>query len=250
MSSKENDNLVHPMPCPICSIETNDEQRIVENNGTSSDWYTCPCGIVFQSEKPKHGCYDEKYLGNYAGAKNVDLQQVHAAHTFAPLIEELTYGRKMLDVGFNLPQNMHYFRERGWITTGLDINKTFEGESGIITGNFETYDDFKEEYDLIWMSHVLEHFDDPLAVLRKAHKLLSETGVIYIATPDIDFISKHGVTGFPHWNKTEHYIMWNLRSLVRELERIGFFVVMKRRNYSPRFTSWLDVQVIAQRNYF
>ena len=244
------DTKVYPQTCPICSIDTNTALRIVSKEDGDSDWYFCTCGVVFQKDKPGHGHYDDKYIGQYAGAKEADLIQVHAAKTFAPIIEELTYGRKMLDVGFNLPQNMHFFRERGWVTTGLDINPTFKGESSILTGNFETYCEFKQEYDLIWMSHVFEHFDDPINALKKCRELLSETGVLYLSTPDIDFMSKTGTSNWPHWTKNEHYIMWNLRSLVRELERLDFNVVLKRRNYSSRFTSWFDIQLIAQKKYF
>ena len=238
------------MPCPICGIETNNELRIMSKEDGESDWYFCTCGVVFQKEKPKHGCYDENYMGQYACAKEADLVQIHAGRTYATVIEELVDGRKMLDVGFNLPQNMHFFRERGWITTGIDINPTFKGESSIITGSFETYDKFKDTYDLIWMSHVFEHFDNPIEVLKKCRGLLSEGGVLYISTPDIDFMSKTGTSNWPHWTKNEHHIMWSIRSLVRELERLDFNVVLKRRNYSSRFSSWFDLQIIAQKNYF
>jgi SAM-dependent methyltransferase len=245
----QNDKI-YPKECPICGISTNSVSRITEPNGNVSSWFNCNCGVIFQDEKPKHGCYNQDYLMGYANYKECDLVQVHAAKTYASVIEECTYGRKMLDVGFNLPQNMHFFRERGWITTGIDINPTLGGENGVITGSFEEYDKFEDKYDLIWMSHVFEHFNDPIAVLKKVSDLLTETGVLYLSTPDIDFINKTGVSGFPHWNKNEHYIMWSERALVRELERLDFNVVVKRRNYSSRFTSWHDLQIIAQKRYF
>ena len=100
------------------------------------------------------------------------------------------------------------------------------------------------------MGHMLEHFQDPIGALKKAYDILSQNGVIYISTPDVDFINKTGVSGFPHWKKREHYVLWNQRSLCRELERLGFKVVLSRRNYSTRFSSWYDVHVIAQKNQF
>jgi hypothetical protein len=44
--------------------------------------------------------------------------------------------------------------------------------------------------------------------------------------------------------------MWNESALVRELERLGFKVIMKRRNFSARFASWFDLQILCQKNYF
>jgi hypothetical protein len=48
----------------------------------------------------------------------------------------------------------------------------------------------------------------------------------------------------------EHNIMWTESALKRELERLGFKIIMSRRNYASRFMKWYDLQVIAQKNYF
>lgn len=39
------------------------------------------------------------------------------------------------------------------------------------------------KYDLIIMGELIEHLEDPLAMLKKAKDLLTETGVIYVTTP-------------------------------------------------------------------
>ena len=39
-------------------------------------------------------------------------------------------------------------------------------------------------YDLVIMRHVLEHFHDPLLVLRKVREVLADDGLLYIAVPD------------------------------------------------------------------
>ncbi len=267
-SKKSTKKIVTPKQCPICGVTTTFVNRVTEDrHGTTADWYECQCGVAFQSELPSHNCYNKVYIDRYALAKEADLRSIHAARTYAPIIEELTYGRMLLDVGFNTTHNMDFFERRGWLVWGIEVNKDIKGHKNIYKGNFETYDfspnidkeklkeltgkeSIKRTFDLIWMSHVLEHFSDPIRALRKAYNLLSETGVIYIATPDIDFIYKTGIAGFPHWKKNEHYIMWSERALVRELERIGFNIIMKRRNFSSRFPSWYDVHVIAQKRFF
>lgn len=270
-STTDESKLVLPLRCPICQKETNYAYRINHaDTKESSDWRHCPCGVIFQTEQPKHDKYNEKYIADYMGAKEARIRGYHAAYTYAPIIEELTYGRMLLDVGFNTTYIMDFFNERGWLTWGIDVNKDTNAIGNIYKGDFINYDfqphvkeDADEEvkkrikdgrikrtFDLIWMSHVLEHFKDPIAALKKAKDLLSPTGAIYIATPDIDFITKTGTPYFPHWKKDEHYIMWSERALVRELERLGFNIVMKRRNYSSRFISYYDVHIIAQQDYF
>lgn len=264
---EKQDKKVYPHICPVCGVQTNYIYRIYEEKTKlTGDYFRCQCGVIFLDEFPDiTGVYNEEYVDTYLGTD--PAQQIHAARTYAPIIEELTLKRMMLDVGMAGHYNLKFFEDRGWVTYGIDVADALKAGGNIYRGNFENYDfeirltdelkqmlgdlkPSKRTFDLIWMSHVLEHFQDPIQALKKAHDLLSETGVLYIATPDIDFINKTGVGGWPHWKSSEHYILWSEQALVRELERIGFNVIMKRRNYSSRYISWWDLHVIAQKRYF
>lgn len=259
---------VHPKSCPVCNIQTSYVYVINEvKEGVSAMWYKCQCGVIFQEDHPVHDNYNEEYAINYAEMKECKPRMTHAARIYAPLIEELTYGRQILDVGYCVPHVLNYYEDRGWIPWGIDNNASFVGNKNMYKGNFLEYDfnipattdelraladgdHFERKFDLIWMSHIFEHFNDPIAALRKSYNLLSESGCIYIATPDIDFINKTGVSGYGHWKAKEHYTLWSEKALQRELERAGFKIVMSRRNFSSRFSSWYDIQIIAQKNYF
>ena len=222
-----------------------------------SDYYHCRCGVVFQLEFPINDklsyedVYKKEYADNYLGLgqKYIDMCQ-YPIRLFVPLIEELIYGRKMLEVGFLSHFFMQGMKERGWLTWGIDLMNGIENSERILKGNFEDYDFKNMKFNLIWMSHVFEHFKDPVAVLKKCYDLMPEDGVLYIATPDTDFIHTRSNAGFPHWKAKEHYIMWNKESLNKELEKIGFNVIMSRRNYQQRFSSWDDCQIIAQKSFF
>jgi len=264
---KELKDVVYPDRCPICGITSSYAYHVCEKaEGEPHRWTRCQCGVIFQDKFPDiTDVYNAEYMKTYRHMKEGDTRLIHAARTYAPLIEELTYGRMMLDVGCAMPDNMKYFTDRGWLTWGIDINTDTPDLKNIFRGNFETADfdiDIKDEklkaelgrvrreFDLVWMSHVLEHFKDPVGAMKKAYDLLGETGVLFISTPDIDFINKTGVGGFPHFHANEHYTLWSEQSLKRELEKIGFKVVMCRRNFASRFQSWYDVHIIAQKNYF
>lgn len=261
------DKQILPMSCPICGVATSYVYNLDEGGGKEALWYRCACGMVFQENYPKGSGYDEKYVNDYALMKEADKRLTHSARTYGNLIEELTYGRMMLDVGYCVPHNMKYFEERGWLTWGIDVNPNIGGAGNLYTGDFLTHDfdipakteelkelaggdKFKRTFDLIWMNHVLEHFNDPLAVLRKAANMLSETGVLFIGTPDADFITKTGVQGYPHFKMQEHYTLWTEDTLKREVERIGMKVIMSRRNFASRYSSWYDVHLICQKRYF
>jgi len=256
-----------PQHCPICGVETIVADCIEEaENKCKSIWYYCTCGVMFQSEPPKSlEIYDAHYIAKLADGKQNKDKYEYLLRLYAPLIEELTYGRMMLEVGFCVPFILKAMEERGWLTWAIDINPTLTGQGNIYQGDFLDYDfslsnaSIKEttgedkinrKFDLIWMGHVLEHMPDPLAALNKAYDLLDPKGVLFISTPDIDFIHKTTVQGWPHFKGKEHNIMWSERALCRELERLGFNIIMKRRNFSSRFSSWYDLHVICAKNYF
>jgi len=68
--------------------------------------------------------------------------------------------------------------------TSIEIAKKFTGEEGI---NFILSDIFKYEpnrlYDFITIGEVLEHLEDPLALLKKLRDMLSDDGVLFLTVP-------------------------------------------------------------------
>ena len=255
-----------PMKCPICGVETNYSYCMMDGKtNEESIWMRCQCGVCFQAELPNGNIYDKNYIANLAEGKQAKDRYEYMLRLYAPLIEELTYGRMMLEVGFCVPYILKAFEERGWLTWAIDVNPTLTGKGNIYNGDFLTYDfslqsdaikeitgesKISRKFDLIWMGHTIEHFPDPITALNKAYDLLDPKGVMFISTPDIDFINKTGLSGFPHFKKKEHNILWSEMALKRELERIGFKIIMMRRNFSSRFMSWYDLHCIAQKNYF
>lgn len=56
----------------------------------------------------------------------------------------------------------------------------------IFVGPFELADYGAASFDLVVMHHVIEHLDDPVAVIRRVHSLIRPGGSLLIATPDFD----------------------------------------------------------------
>lgn len=256
---------IQPKCCPVCFSQTNYAYRINEKDYVK-EFYRCACGVVFKEnyEASHFDEYDEKYLQGHALA---DYKQfTHAARCYSNVIEELTYGRQMLEVGGLSGQVMDFFQKRGWIGNLIDVNPAIKAGGNVHLGDIANYDfsievpkdlveaigeeKIERKFDLIWMSHVIEHVEHPLQVLKKLHDMLSPSGVLYLAAPEPEFIMKQGVAGWAHWKPKEHNIFMPLTVMVRELERIGFEVILKKRNFSSRFMQWYDWHIIAQKKYF
>lgn len=256
---------IHPKCCPVCNAQTNYVYRINDHD-VVSEFYRCACGVIFKDkyEEDHFKEYDAKYLIAHANANY--NQFTHSARCYSNIIEELTYGRMMLEVGGLSGQVMQFFQKRGWIGHLIDANPAVPAGGNIHHGDISKYkfeikvpDDIVEavgeteierKFDLIWMSHVIEHVEHPLQVLKKLHGMLNASGVLYLAAPGPEFIMKQGVSGWSHWKPKEHNVFMPLNIMVNELERIGFEVILKRRNFSSRFMQWYDWHIIAQKKYF
>jgi len=259
------DNKIYPKPCPICRVPTNYLYRLNTQDGVSTEWYRCNCGVIFQSEFPKLSTYDKEYVNSYLDPQTKTRNE-HLARTYAPVIESIIHGRKMLDVGFTVPTNMEFFNKRGWITWGIDNAKPICGHDNIYKGDFEEFnfdiklnkeqsellglDELKKQFDVIWMGNVFSSFKNPLKVLSKCYDLLPENGVMFLNVPDVDFITKCGLGEYPNFKGDENYILWNRDSIVRELERLNFDVVVCRRNFSASYLTHYDVHIVCQKKYF
>ncbi len=257
-----------PRKCPVCGVDTNYVYLVHESKAdVDGKWYRCQCQVIFNSDIPIEHTYDSAYIKDFLDSKEYEYRAHHAARTYAPLVEELTLGRMFLDVGYTGTAVIDYMKDRGWLTWGIDNNNDAIGNKNLYRGDFMTYDfspatkdagvqkmiddgKIKRRFDVIWLSHVLECTPSPRLAIERISELLQPDGVVYIATPDIDFINKTGVSSFPHWDARNHHVMWSEPALNREFERAGFKTIMSRRNYSSRFMSWYDIHAIYQKNYF
>jgi SAM-dependent methyltransferase len=249
-SPESNLTAIYKKECPICHRPTMMADIVAEDKDHTIKgiWYRCKCGVVFQSQKHDKKQEDKSDIDEYIQAKEFDTRSIHMAKTYSPIIEELTYGRKMLDVGFKTLNNINYFKKRGWITFGIDYNKSIETNDRIIQEDFEKTEQYTaKEFDLIWMGSVLEQFHDPITALSYAHKILQDDGVLFIATPDTDFLYSMPIGKWCHWKSQKNYVMWNKKSLEEILRYMGFELVMCRHNVYQRFGAYFNLHLIAQK---
>lgn len=238
--------------CPVCGSYVSHTYFMQDaTTKKKSKWFSCHCGVVFQSKLPD-GKYDQEYYDKTSNLHpKTKTAYEYPVRIYAPIIEELIYGRRVLLVG----QNNHYqadaFANRGWVPTTIDKNSRYSDSHDFIAADFEEYH-FPEatKYNLIWMYHTLECFKDPLASLDFCNKILAEDGILFIGTPDTDFINTRSSSCFIHWKPEHNHIMWNRSSLSSHLDKLGFNVILSRQNYEHRFPVWDDQHLIAQRKFF
>jgi len=102
--------------------------------------------------------------------------------------------KKVLEIGAGAAGILDEFRKLGAHTTALEPDNEYanyireDGQHKIINDflNDKTVKKFNgERYDVIILSHVLEHISSPVLFLNLVTKLMDENGVLYIEVPSL-----------------------------------------------------------------
>jgi SAM-dependent methyltransferase len=229
------------MKCPLCSKETLINFAIVEDV-KPIEWGRCICGTIFHEIPIDKRFFGSLYLKKWQ-VMGADMKErfEYLQRVYLPFIEEATFGRKFLDVGFTLPYTIDYLKARGWICAGIDLVP-----NDYVKGDFENFA-IPETFDYINMGHCLECFNDPIGALKKAYRLLNNDGLLLITHPNPEMIFELGLSRFGHWNYRQNHIFIAKDKLEDIARRIGFDVILSHRNISQRFVMHNDLHLLLQR---
>lgn len=236
--------------CPQCQELVRQQYSLTKNETSSVNWYHCVCGMIFHNQEiDPSKVWTPEYRVEYEDKKFIKDRLHYYIRLYAPIIEELTYGRRMLDVGFCTPILMEEMERRGWLTAGIDLIP-----SKYITGDFMTETFEGERFDLIWMGDFLQCMKDPIAAIYKAYQLLRPNGILVIITPNTDNMRRNYIPQWGHWDMETCKSFINERILREALIKCEAsfngkmqVLYMNPSNQSNRFCSWNNMHMIAQK---
>jgi 2-polyprenyl-3-methyl-5-hydroxy-6-metoxy-1,4-benzoquinol methylase len=137
-------------------------------------------------------------------------------------------GGRLLDVGFGHGGFLKVASEMGWNAEGIDFDpKAVEVARArglnVRCASVGDLSERKEQYDVITVSHVIEHVYDPLGLLEDLYRLLKPGGSLWLDTPNL---SSLGAQRFGrNWRALEpprHLTLFTFKSLRKSLEKAGF----------------------------
>ena len=137
-------------------------------------------------------------------------------------------GGRLLDLGCGNGAFLLRARSAGWETVGVDLDPqavkaAHKHGLDVRLGGVEILDPVSEQFDVITMSHVIEHVHDPLKVLAACACLLRPGGLLWLETPNICSVG-HDEYG-PHWRGLEpprHLVIFSPAALEKALADAGF----------------------------
>jgi len=138
---------------------------------------------------------------------------------------------RFLDVGCGGGRMLSFMSDHGWDARGTEINpkaaelvRTRLGHD-VFAGRLEDCPYRPGSFDVVLMSHVLEHLGDPVSSVRKVHELLCSGGRFYLRLPDAGgFAARKFKDKWFHLDAPRHLCSYTRRTVRMILEKNGFIV--------------------------
>ncbi|MGY5148968.1 MAG: class I SAM-dependent methyltransferase [Candidatus Nitrosopumilus sp. bin_68KS] len=128
--------------------------------------------------------------------------------------------KTILDIGVGGGQAIYWFEKKGFEVTGIEpdsrnvelINKKLL--RGNVIHSFIEDSNIDKTFDIVWMSHVLEHLVRPDIFLNNINRNLEKNGIFFIEVPgcDHEFTLQASIFKNPH---IHHFTKKSLLKLVK-----------------------------------
>jgi len=227
-------DILEETACPVCGENMpgalfRKQGFLVNRCGGCTHVYVSPrlrCNVQQKIADELDGVFEDPFLG---------VQRVYS-ESLCRLLRRKAPGPRMLDIGFGSGHLMRAARAFGFQTYGIETSaKLAEGMAPMFGHRVSKLHIGEEplpwgQFDVITMSHVLEHMARPTAVVTNIREALRPGGLVYIAVPDIESL-QFRIFG-KRWdavNPVPHYQFFNQASLALLLTNCGLEVLGRVR---------------------
>ena len=222
--------------CIVC--QKNHWRKVIKGNVNGKKYAVFQCnncnlGMIDPILKVEYEKYDVDFYIN-----NQPLFNVYMKEIMDYVLQYKTNG-KLLDVGANIGLLANQAKNKGFEVEGIEFSKAAV-EYGRKTFGIKYYEQdivslkLKNDfYDVITMSHVLEHIVDPKKVISELHRILKPGGIMLLAMPNFASLSAKILKS--KWDSVqpeEHIWHFTPNSLTKLLQNQRF-IIKKVVVYEP-----------------
>jgi len=222
-------------PCNLCGSREYDVLSTTGRDGKFLRTVICTqCGLVWSDPFPidpekfyaQHYWFENKGTYN-PKAKNIYRSAKVAIDRYRKISRHIAGKRNVLDIGSGGGEFAYLLSRMGFNVHGIEPNAGYgnysKNEYGLEVDIGFTKDiNFKDrDFDFITIWHVLEHTDDPYAVISKIHRWSSDDSLLVVEVPNIEAVCQSPKNTF----HADHLFNFNLKTLTLLLEKAGFSIV-------------------------
>lgn len=177
----------------ICKLCNTPELPLfyVQGDRRQFRFYRCPrCRLVVYDTRS--GVNQAKYVLSHVDPEAPTRQNRAHRQTYAFIRRHAVPPGTLLDLGCGDGTVLWLARRDGWAVKGVEL---YPEQTALVrdtlgldveTSDIMSYDGRPMTYDVVVLTHVLEHLPDPVAALRKIRELLKSGGVAVLEFPNID----------------------------------------------------------------
>lgn len=154
-----------------------------------------------------------------------------ATYGYGDRFPQFVPGGNALEVGCGNGVFLSVLKKHGWKVCGVDLStqaaemakKVFDID--VWVGQIEDAGIPAESFDYIHLSHVVEHFYDPMRAIVSISKLLKPGGILYMEVPNAAGIrAKLSGSYWYGWDAPRHVVMFSPKTSRELLEACGLKV--------------------------
>lgn len=217
----------------------------------------CGCGITWPQPTLSDSYYEQNENYDDVFVNNAKMYKKFAIDLLDSLNKNNNCsGMKLLDVACGGGFLVEEAEKRGYQALGIDANSNMrdwavERGLNVIQGDVSSLGHETGNYNVIVLSHILEHVLDPESILIQCKALLSDNGIILISQTNYKgFLPNWFPWGWYGWQPKEHYWHFTPRSLSKLAKNLGFTVINVDNEslYHP-FVFSSDLGVLFGKNF-
>ena len=142
---------------------------------------------------------------------------------------QFSRNRKMLDIGCATCGLMAEFINRRWDAEGIEVSPeiiAFDKRMGfdVVQGPVEQVKYPGAEFNLITMTHVIEHLPNPKRTLQEIYRILAPNGKLFIRTPNCESIPRL-IAGEEWFSDPAHVFFFGTKTLMKLITDCGFRIL-------------------------
>lgn len=230
------DNLEH-VDCAVCGNKS--FKPIIKQKGIDYDLNLvickkCSLGLLNPrwTKEKYNAYYKEEYDKQYRSDIEFEEEKYLSPN---PIIErfkkndiDISKFKNILDIGCGSGENLVAFKNTNPKIECYGIEPSIKSQKKLINKGVKIISDdvdsdwdsdCENKFDIIIMRHVLEHFLDPLEVLKKVYNALNKNGILYIAVPN-NLLEKR----YDGWLRIAHTYYFNAYTLSEILKKASLGV--------------------------
>lgn len=185
--------------CPLCEVDHTEVVDRRRRQGMTVTTVVClQCGLVYHNPviedcdrreaRASHQKWHTDARPSFRYLQKLEARWARQRPLIQPLLTKKT---RVLEIGAGLGMVSGHLQNLGARVVCLepdpDQAEFAQRRFGlrVLTGRFEEVDLGEEQFDLIFASHVIEHFPDPLDFLVKVRALAAPEAGLFLETPNI-----------------------------------------------------------------